>query len=132
MYRESFAKENCHDIVDCQCSQENVGKISEWFSDSFMYYFFLKGNNTRKCLWMHQDSWNPQTFSFINDSHFPIGCISSPEIVCLWCSLNGSPLAQCYHCQSKIPSHEKAITLKREGIFTIATFYELNIVWRII
>ena len=27
---------------------------------------------------------------------------------------------------------EKAITLKQEGLFTITTFYKLNIVWQII
>ena len=66
------------------------------------------------------------------------GCISSPAIVYLWCSADSSPLAQYYRWQSKIafPMRtktewaiiRKAITLEREGIFTITTFYELNIV----
>ena len=72
-------------------------------------------------------------------------CISLPRIVCLWCSADGCSTT----VANQVPllplenplSHgnknnrrllEKAIALELKGIFTIATFCELCIVWRII
>ena len=56
-------------------------------------------------------------------------CISSPEIVCSWCSVDGStvPLLPVenllfHENKNKRRSLEKPITLERKGIFTIATF----------
>ena len=56
-------------------------------------------------------------------------CISSPEIVCLWCSVDGSlvpllPVENPLSHENKNNRRllEKPITLERKGIFTIATF----------
>ena len=39
------------------------------------------------------------------------GWISLPEIVCSWCSIDGFPMAQYYHCQLKIPFPMKTKTM---------------------
>ena len=56
-------------------------------------------------------------------------CISSPEIVCWWCSVDVSrvpllPIANSLSHGNKNNGRllEKPITLERKGIFTIATF----------
>ena len=56
-------------------------------------------------------------------------CISSPEIVCSWCSVDGSsvpllPVKNPFSHENKNNRQllEKPITLERKGIFTIATF----------
>ena len=64
-------------------------------------------------------------------------CISSPEIICSWCSVDGSPVpllpVETLH-ENKNNGRllEKPITLERKGIFTIATFKQLSIVCQII
>ena len=60
-------------------------------------------------------------------------CISSPEIICSWCSVNGStvpllpvenPLSHGNKNNSQLL--EKRITLEQKGIFTITTFVNLT------
>ena len=65
-------------------------------------------------------------------------CITSPKIVCSWCSIDGSPVPL-LPIENPFPLGtnnrrllENAITLERKGIFTIATFCEFSNVWRII
>ena len=56
-------------------------------------------------------------------------CISSPEIVCSWCSVDGSPVPLLpivnrlsHENKNNGQLLEKPITLERKVIFTIATF----------
>ena len=56
-------------------------------------------------------------------------CTSSPDIVCSWCSIDGSsvpllPVKNPLSHENKNNGRllEKPITLKRKGIFTITTF----------
>ena len=66
-------------------------------------------------------------------------CVSSPEIVCSWCCIDGStvPLLPVENPLSHGNKNnrqllEKPITLERKRIFTIAIFCELSTVWQII
>ena len=62
-------------------------------------------------------------------------CVSSPEIICSWCSVDGSPVPLLpvenplsHENKNNRQLLEKPIALEQKGIFTIATFCELSVV----